>query len=58
VHRLSADSKKLAKLIQQFTPKDGVFEIAIPNLLLTQYSEIYEPAGLRNCPRVKRSALG
>ncbi|NOU77506.1 helix-turn-helix domain-containing protein [Paenibacillus sp. LMG 31459] len=41
---LLIQQKKLAELIQQFTPKDGVFETAIPNLFLIKYSEISEPA--------------
>ncbi len=36
--------KKLAKLIEQFSPKDGVFETAIPNLAIIRYSEVSEPA--------------
>ncbi|WP_379139774.1 AraC family transcriptional regulator N-terminal domain-containing protein [Paenibacillus sp. sgz500992] len=36
--------KKLAKLIEQFSPKDGVFETAIPNLSIIRYSGVSEPA--------------
>lgn len=36
--------KELAKLIQHFSPMDGVFETAIPNLFIIRYSEISEPA--------------
>ena len=36
--------QKLAKLIQQCSPKDGVFETAIPHLYIIRSSEVSEPA--------------
>jgi AraC-like DNA-binding protein len=36
--------KELAKLIQHFSPADGVLETAIPHLFIIRYSEISEPA--------------
>ncbi|ULO04892.1 AraC family transcriptional regulator [Paenibacillus sp. 19GGS1-52] len=36
--------KELAKLIQHYSPSDGVFETAIPNLFIIRYSEVSEPA--------------
>jgi AraC-like DNA-binding protein len=39
-----SQQKKLAKLIQRFSPQDGVFETAIPNLFIIQCSDVSEPA--------------
>ncbi|MNB77419.1 HTH-type transcriptional activator RhaS [compost metagenome] len=35
---------ELAELIQRFTPRDGVFETAVPDLSVIRYSEVSEPA--------------
>lgn len=36
--------QELGQLIQHFSPKDGVFETAIPGLFVICYSEVSEPA--------------